>query len=416
MTCTSEFRMPKLGADMLQGRIIEWAKKPGDHIERGEVIATIETDKANIDVESFVSGVLQRVLMEPSEEWLDVGTPLAVIAEAGAGVEARQETATLPAVPAPTVAVPVAVGPMSRKETPRAPVAHAAPVPMGEHAAARVRISPLARKRARSQGLDITAILGTGPGGRIVLRDVESSRPQPTVTQAVPAAAPSPIVDKRTRMREAIAAAMARSKREIPHYYLGTTIDLGRLTQWLTDENLKRPVVDRLIAGVVLIKAVALALREFPDLNGFFLDGHARPAPAVHVGTAISLRGGGLIAPALLDTDTRSLTELMHAYQDLVQRARTGALRSAEFTQATITVSSLGDRGVETLYGVIYPPQVALIGFGRIVERPWIVAGTVVARPLIHATLAADHRASDGHRGALFLDRVSQLLQEPEAL
>ena len=409
MTRTTEFRMPKLGADMLQGRLIEWVKKPGDRIERGEIIATIETDKANVDVESFVSGVVERILAEPTDEWLDVGTPLAVIAEAASTIEA----------PRPVPAVATRTTTVSRPTpavTPAAAPAPHAPVAVVEHALARIRISPLARKRVKSLGLDMSALHGTGPHGRIVLRDIETARPLTPVTPAPPALTPAPATDKRTRMRDAIAAAMARSKREIPHYYLGTTIDLGRLMQWLSDENVKRSVVDRLIAGVVLIKAVALALREIRELNGFFTDGRAQVSPAIHVGTAISLRGGGLIAPALLDTDQRSLTELMHAYQDLVQRARSGSLRSAELTDATITVSSLGDRGVETLYGVIYPPQTALIGLGRIVERPWIVDGTVVARPLIHATLSADHRASDGHRGALFLDRLSQLLQEPDAL
>ncbi|MFN0299642.1 MAG: dihydrolipoamide acetyltransferase family protein [Burkholderiales bacterium] len=402
--------MPKLGADMLQGRLIEWVKKPGDRIERGEIIATIETDKANVDVESFLSGVVERILVEPTDEWIDVGTPLAVIAEAASTIEApRPVTPTVAMRSTPVPRPPPAVTAAA------APAPHA-PVGVVEHAPARIRISPLARKRATALGLDMAALRGTGPHGRIVLRDIETAQPPIPVAPALPALVRSTATDKRTRMREAIAAAMTRSKREIPHYYLGTTIDLGRLMQWLSDENVKRSVVDRLIAGVVFIKAIALALREIPELNGFFTEGRAQATPAIHVGTAISLRGGGLIAPALLDTDQRSLTDLMHAYQDLVQRARAGSLRSAELTDATITVSSLGDRGVETLYGVIYPPQVALIGLGRIVERPWIVDGAVVARPVIHATLSADHRASDGHRGALFLDRLSQLLQEPDAL
>ncbi len=217
-------------------------------------------------------------------------------------------------------------------------------------------------------------------------------------------------------MRDAIAAAMARSKREIPHYYLATSIDLGRALQWLVEVNAQRGVADRLIAGVLLIKAVALALRSVPELNGFFVDGRAQPSSEIHVGTAISLRGGGLVAPALLDTDRRSLSELMHDYQDLVQRARTGSLRSAEIMKPTITVTSLGDRGVDTVFGVIYPPQVALLGFGRPVDRPWVRDGQIVVRPIVHATLSADHRASDGHRGGLLLDAIDHLLQEPDKL
>jgi pyruvate dehydrogenase E2 component (dihydrolipoamide acetyltransferase) len=217
-------------------------------------------------------------------------------------------------------------------------------------------------------------------------------------------------------MREAIAAAMARSKREIPHYYLGTTIDLGPATAWLAATNAQRPVTERLLPGALLIKATALALREVPELNGFWLNGRAERRESIHVGVAISLRGGGLVAPALLDADRRPLDELMRGLRDLVQRARAGSLRGAEMTEPTVTVTNLGERGVETVYGVIYPPQLALVGFGAAVERAWVVDGRVLARPLVNATLSADHRASDGHRGALLLEAIARLLQRPEKL
>jgi len=218
------------------------------------------------------------------------------------------------------------------------------------------------------------------------------------------------------RMRQAIAAAMARSKREIPHYYLSTTIDIGRAMAWLADENLKRPVADRLLYGVLLIKTVALALREVPELNAVWREGQAVQSPSIHVGVAISLRGGGLVAPALHDTDRQSLSELMRSFRDLVARARAGTLRSSELSDPTITVTSLGEQGVETVFGVIYPPQVALVGFGKVVERPWAVKGQVTTRPVVTATLSADHRVTDGHRGGLFLAAVDRLLQEPSRL
>jgi pyruvate dehydrogenase E2 component (dihydrolipoamide acetyltransferase) len=208
---------------------------------------------------------------------------------------------------------------------------------------------------------------------------------------------------------------MARSKREIPHYYLGTTIDMGRAVEWLTEENSRRPVTERLLYGVLLIKAVALALRQFPELNGFWKGG-AVPSPRIHVGVAISLRQGGLIAPAIHDTDTLSLGDLMQKLQDLVKRARAGTLRSSELSDSTITVTSLGEQGVDAVYGVIYPPQAALVGFGTLAQRPWIIDGAVVARPVVTATLSADHRVSDGHRGALFLAAIERLLQEPSTL
>jgi pyruvate dehydrogenase E2 component (dihydrolipoamide acetyltransferase) len=209
---------------------------------------------------------------------------------------------------------------------------------------------------------------------------------------------------------------MARSKREIPHYYLATTIDMHEAMTWLAEENLKRPVTDRLLYGVLLIKAVALALKEVPELNSLWRGSELVRSEAIHVGVAISLRGGGLVAPALHDTAGRSLTDLMRSLRGLVQRARSGGLRSSELSDPTITVTSLGEQGVESVFGVIFPPQVAIVGFGKIVERPWAVGGRLEARPVVTATLSADHRVSDGHRGGLFLAAVDRLLQEPQRL
>jgi len=209
---------------------------------------------------------------------------------------------------------------------------------------------------------------------------------------------------------------MARSKREIPHYYLSTAIDMQRALAWLTEENGRRPVADRLLYGVLLIKAVALALREVPELNAVWVGDRVVPSEAVHVGVAISLRGGGVVAPALHDADRQSLGDLMRNFRDLVQRARAGGLRSSELSDPTITVTSLGEQGVETVFGIIYPPQVAIVGFGKIVERPWSVGGQIVSRSLVTATLSADHRVTDGHRGGLFLAAVDRLLQEPGRL
>jgi pyruvate dehydrogenase E2 component (dihydrolipoamide acetyltransferase) len=217
-------------------------------------------------------------------------------------------------------------------------------------------------------------------------------------------------------MRRVIAAAMARSKREIPHYYLSTTMDMSRAMSWLAAENSKRPVTRRLLYSVLLLKAVALAAREVPEMNGSWMDGAFRPGDGIHVGVAISLRQGGLINPAIHDVDKKNLDELMEHMLDLVNRARTGHLRSSELSDGTITVTNLGEQGVEGVFGVIYPPQVALVGFGKITERPVAKDGMVGVRQVIEATLSADHRASDGHRGGRFLLAVDRLLQEPEKL
>ena len=216
-------------------------------------------------------------------------------------------------------------------------------------------------------------------------------------------------------MRRSIGELMARSKREIPHYYLATTVDLAAATAWLAAQNALRPVTQRLLPAALLLKATALAARDVPTLNGFWDDGH-RAVPAVHLGVAVSLRGGGLVAPAIHDADRLSLDELMAGLRDLVERARAGRLRSSEMADPTITVTSLGDQGAEEVFGVIYPPQVAMVGFGRVVARPWARDGLLGVHPTVRATLSADHRASEGHEGSRFLATVDRLLQAPEAL
>lgn len=185
---------------------------------------------------------------------------------------------------------------------------------------------------------------------------------------------------------------------------------------WLRTENERRAMTKRLLPAVLLIRAVALALREVPDLNGHWIDGRFHAGTGIHIGVAISLRGGGLVAPALHDADKVDLATLMHQFQDLVARARAGSLKSSELADPTVTVTNLGEQGVESTFGIIYPTQVALIGFGKISERPRVVAGAVDVRPVVTATLSGDHRATDGHRGGLLLSAIERLLQTPEKL
>jgi len=209
---------------------------------------------------------------------------------------------------------------------------------------------------------------------------------------------------------------MSRSKREIPHYYLGESVPMRRAQEWLAEANARRPVTERLLMASLQLKAVALTLRDYPDLNGFFRDGAHQGSAQVHVGVAIALREGGLVAPALLDVAAKPLEQVMRELADLVRRARAGSLRSSEMSAPTVTVTNLGDQGVDAVFGVIYPPQVALVGFGRIVERPWVIDGGLFAMPVASASLAADHRVSDGHRGALFLAALRERLQRPAEL
>lgn len=394
----SDFLMPALGADMEAGTLVEWLIKPGDRVKRGDVVAVVETQKGAIEVEIFSEGIVSELVI-PVGTKVPVGSLIARIDGTGEA-PAQPLPPFVPAPPPPPIAVPQPVG---------------FPPAMPVRAAQGVRISPAARRRAAELGIDAAKLPGTGIDGAVTVADVEAA--------AAPSAAPPPAMAPPRRkgfdvseMRKAIAAAMGRSKREIPHYYLAHTIELGPALAWLEAFNAAQPVPNRLLPAVLLLKAAALGLREVPQLNGTYVDGAFRPGDGIHMGWAISLRGGGLVAPAILDADKRPLPELMAAMRDLVQRARTGGLRSSELASPTATVTSLGERGAETVMGIIYPPQVALIGFGAIVTRPWVIDSRVEPRPLVTVSLAADHRASDGHIGGLLLNATERLLQEPEKL
>jgi pyruvate dehydrogenase E2 component (dihydrolipoamide acetyltransferase) len=274
-----------------------------------------------------------------------------------------------------------------------------------------LQVSPAARRLAAERCVDIQRIKGTGPGGAITLADVESATTGPAPEAPHRRAGFDPAA-----MRQAIAAAMSRSKREIPHYYLSQTVELSAALARLERLNDERSPPERVLPAALFLRAVALAMVKLPELNGFWEEGRFRPGDGVHIGWAIALRGGGLVAPAIRDADKRSVDELMAAMRDLVQRARSYGLRSSELSDPTITVTSLGDRGAETVLPIIYPPQVVMLGIGRIVTRPWVVDGAIGPRPVVTMTLAGDHRASDGHRGGLLLAEIDRLLQEAETL
>ena len=386
----AEFRMPSLGADMVAGTLVEWLRRPGDHVRRGDIVAVVETQKGAIEIEIFQDGVIERLLVEVGTS-VPVGTPLALVAGAGAPVTA------MPA--RPPLATEVRIAP----QAPRAQM----PTPGPQ--AGRPLASPAARRLAQQHGLDLGGLRGSGPGGAIVSTDVERAATAPGPAPAARRFDPA-------EMRRAIGAAMARSKREIPHYYLSTTIDITAMQQWIEAQNAQRLPPQRILLAVPLLKAIALALRGSPELNGFYGESGFRPSEAIHIGVAIAIRGGGLMAPAIHDVDKLDLDALMAKLRDLGMRARSGGLRSSELSDPTITVTNIGERGVEAVFGIIYPPQVALVGLGKPVERPAVVDGRVVPRRTIVATLSADHRVSDGHRGALFLAEMDRLLQAPEKL
>ncbi len=400
-----DFMMPALGADMDEGTLNEWLVKPGDTVRRGQIVAVVETTKAAVEIECWHDGVIGELLV-PVGQTVGVGTPLATILEPGDEPGGgRSQTAAAPASAAP----------------PEPGVGH------------RMWVSPVARRTAATLGVDLAAVTGSGPQGAITLHDVEHAAatahhetPQPAAVPAREATAEPKSAADRARergaaMRASIAAAMSRSKREIPHYYLGDEIVLDTALAWLAEHNAGRPITERMLPAVLQLKAVALAAQRFAEFNGFWHEvpgeqGGFRPGTGVHVGVAISLRGGGLVAPAIHDVSEKKLSELMADLTDLVARARAGSLRSSEMSDPTITITNLGDKGVDSVFGIIYPPQVALVGFGRPAQRVVVVDGGIRVATTVGASLAADHRASDGHRGALFLAEINRLLQRPEEL
>ncbi|MGW3076138.1 2-oxo acid dehydrogenase subunit E2 [Kitasatospora sp. NPDC001132] len=451
----AEFTMPALGADMTEGTLVQWLVHPGDKVTRGDIVAVVDTAKAAIEVECFQTGTVERLLVEPGTT-VPVGAPLAAIASGEpeprpapkAAPRAAPKAEPVGRVAAPPVTplvrhiaeasgvdlatvhgtgpggritradVTSAAGPTRPEPARTAPTVTG---PGGRPQAApgattRVRATPMARRLAAESGIDLGQVRGTGTGGAVRAADIRAAR------RTRPAAAPP---TERARevptsrpeaMRRAVGDLMARSKREIPHYYLSTTVDLTAAIGWLRERNRQLPVPERLVPAALLLKASALAAREVPQLNGFWTADGFTPAPAVHLGVAVALRGGGLIAPAIHDAADLTVLDLMAALRDLVARARAGRLRASETTDPTITVTSLGDQGVEAVFGVIYPPQVALVGLGKVVERPWAAEGMIGVRPVVTATLSADHRASDGATGARYLAALDRLLQTPEEL
>jgi pyruvate dehydrogenase E2 component (dihydrolipoamide acetyltransferase) len=398
----SDFVMPSMGADMDSGKLVEWKVKPGDRVKKGQVIAAVETSKAVLDVEVFEDGVVEALYVDEETE-VDVGTPLARIGD-GSGVGQKAPETAKETKPKAEPETHPATEPAAPEPTPSAP-----PSPPAAKTSQRVPASPAARRKAREEGIALSELQGSGPDGAVVLRDLQGAQPTSPKTRPTTGFEPG-------QMRAAIAAAMSRSKREIPHYYLANTLDLHAAERWLTDYNEHQSPENRLLLSALFMKATALALARYSELNGHYGENGFVAATQVNLGMAVHLRGGGLVAPAIMDADALTLPELMHQLRDLVRRARGGGLRLSEMTGGTATVTALGDRGVDTVYGVIYPPQVAMIGIGRARRQPLAVDDGIAVRLAVDLSLAADHRVCDGHLGALFLNEIEQLLQQPEAL
>lgn len=456
--------MPSLGADMDSGKVLEWLVSPGDTVHRGDVIAVVDTAKAAIEVEVFHDGVVTALLVEPGES-VAVGTPLATIdeqpahrapaetgdtAEPGPAGEASSDREPVPPLSPPVrhlahqldvdLSTLQGTGPdgaitredirsaarvppeqplpsqsppsmsTTKSEEPLPVDAGRGPATRAETPADRIRATPRARRVAAEQGLDLSAVDGSGPHGAVTEADVMGAIGE----DRTPPPAEGHHVDHKQAMRAAIASLMGRSAREIPHYYVSQTIDFAQPLQWLRRHNAELKPRQRVLPVVLLLHATVRAALQVPDLNGHWVDDGFAGSEAVHLGVAVATRTGGLITPTIRDAQEHDVDSLMEHLRDLVKRARVGTLKAHEMQPGSITTTSLADGGADTLHGVIYPPQVALVGFGAIAERPWADQGMLTVRPTLTVTLAADHRASDGRTGAAFLTALSQALTQPE--
>ncbi len=394
-----DITMPALGADMSEGTLLEWLVKPNDYVEKGATIAVIETSKGAIDMESYHQGTITELLIEPGTK-LPVGSVMAHMDS--------EETPVNFAVNKPVSAPPIQKSAAQVKDEPPVELA-----PQRATVTTRKLVSPVARKTAYLAGVNLDKLTGSGPDNAILLRDLKqdiaplSKQSQPEMKTSSSGMSP---------MRQAISDAMSRSKREIPHYYLSLDIDLSRAQQWLSEQNEQREPEQRLLLPAILLKAIAVQLPKFPELNGFYQDGCFTPASTVNIGNTISLREGGLVIPAILNAEQLTLDQTMDALRDLAERSRRGRLKSSEISEGTITVTSIGDRGADSITGVIYPPQVAIIGLGRPRQAAIVNNDQLAIGEIITVTIAADHRVSDGITGARFLRALDKQLQHPEAL
>lgn len=397
-----DITMPSLGSDMRDGMLVEWQISEGDHVNKGDIIAVIETNKGAIDMESYHTGTISQILAQPIVS-LPVGSVLA-------RMEMDSDTVQLePQVSQPS---PI-VQPQQSDIQPTPPTTTTSTTSLARQ---RVLASPVVRRIAQQNHWDLTSVKGSGPNHAVLLRDIADLTEHTSSAPTTCSEAVKPSGYNLPAMRVAIAEAMEKSKQKIPHYYLTLDIDLSLVTQWLRMENAKREPDDRILLLAVLLAATAKVLPKFPALNGFYSEGHFASSPNVHIGNVISLRGGGLVVPAIHDVNTLTLDATMNALRDITNRSRTGRLRSSELTDATITVTSIGERGSDTVLGVIYPPQVAIIGFGRSRQLPQVKDGKIEICDMINVSLSADHRVSDGSQGAKFLNALSNQLQKPDTL
>ena len=425
-----EFLMPSLGADMEDATLIEWKKKPGDTVKPGDIIAEVETQKELIEIEIFEEGTIGELLIKEGTK-VPVGTVMALINPNEVTLETKKEEKVPESIDTPKAEdLSIKTAPLAERisedndppkitETDEAITKDHVDNPIEKVEVIGFKDSPSVKTIAEDSPIDLSQITGTEPEGAITKEDVdvpiaEGEKNEIETVDKIPVeieklGTPAEVI------RSAVVAAMSKSNREIPHYYLEKKIDMTHALAWLHVANSKRSLKQRLLPVTLLIKATAKSLLEFPDLNAIW-DNGLQLKKDINIGFVVSLRTGGIIVPTLNQINLKSIDEIMDTLNDIIPRARALRLLSSELSDATITLTNISDGGADSIFGVIYPPQVAIIGFGSIVEQPFAENEMIGIRPSISVTLAGDHRATDGLTGSRFLVTLNKYLQIPEAL
>jgi len=417
--------LPALSPTMKEGKILKWLKNEGDKVSSGEAIAEVETDKSNLEVEAYDDGVLLKIVVAAGE-MAAVGAPIAVLGAKGETVDlASLAPATPAAVPAPPAGAPrpaesPAAAPPRAAAPPALPAAPArapAPVvPLRPPAAAggdgRLRASPLARKMAQEAGVDLGAVHGSGPRGRIVKRDVQAAMSGPRAPVFVPGVRPEPDIVPLSSMRKVIAQRMAEVKPGVPHFYLSIEVDMEAVVA--VREEAKAAEV-KVSVNDFILKAAALALHRVPKVNVSLQGDRILQFHTADVGIAVAIEDG-LITPVVRDADQKSIGQLAAEARELAERARRKALRPEEYSGGSVTVSNLGMYGVDAFIAVINPPQASILAVGTVAERVVARGGQPVVRKTMTMTFSGDHRVGDGALGAQYLQEVKELLEHPVRL
>ena len=401
--------MPQMGYDMREGTVVRWYKQEGETVDRGEVIADIETDKATVEFEAYTGGVLGRIVAEAGVA-VPVGELIAIITEPGESVPEVAAPAASPAQAAPAAPTPAPAA--AEPEPP------AAPAPASDGG---VRASPIARRLARERGIDLSLVTGTGPNGRITERDVENYQATPSAPGPEPTAAPDTAAapdDSRielSRMRQTIARVTSDSKSSAPHFYVTAEIDMGKAMALRRDVNDESDPENRVSVNDLMVKACALALAKHPKFNSFYRGDHLEVHGAMNIGIAIALESG-LILPGVSNCESKSLLQIASATKDLIARANSGTLRNEEYSSTTFSISNMGMFDVESFTAIIYPPHAAILAVGSVKQQPVVRDGELTVGTMMKATLSTDHRVADGAEAAQFLMEIKRVLENPVSL